>query len=90
MLRYSGNPVLSVGMAVIVVVMVVRPVGVAEGHLCGVEFAVFVSVHLEGDSDLFLVGDALNSERLGFRARKRREQHRRQNGDDGDDHQQFN
>ena len=40
LLRYSGNPVLSVGMAVIVVVMVVRPVGVAEGHLCGVEFAV--------------------------------------------------
>ena len=51
---------------------------------------VVVNVELQGDADLFEIGAALNRVGPLFRVGQRRQQHRRQDGDDRNHHQQFN
>jgi len=54
-----------------------------------VVFEIVIDVEVVANADLVLIAGALDLERLGFRARDRRQQHRRQDRDDRDDHQQF-
>ena len=56
----------------------------------GVALIVVLSVHVDGETDLLEVGLAGGLARLLPRASEDREEDRRQNGNDGDHHQQFN
>ena len=51
---------------------------------------VFVRPHAEGEADLFEVADAFDALGLGLGLGESRQQEAGENGDDGDDDQQFN
>ena len=50
---------------------------------------VVASIHVNGNAPLFQVAGALNIERPGFGPVERGQQQARENGDDGDHHQQL-
>jgi hypothetical protein len=60
------------------------------GGAIGEQIPVVRSVKVHGITDLAHVVQALDTAGAFLGAAQRRQQHRRQNGDDGDDHQQFN
>ena len=63
---------------------------VAVRALVGKDFVVVILIHEEGIAPLLDVVQATYGFGLFFRLGERRQQHGRENGDDGDDHQQFN
>ena len=69
-------------------------VGAAPAQIIGLGvvrkvFPGIPAIHDEGDTPLLHVALAKRLVRFGFGLGQRREQHRRQDGDDGDDDQQF-
>jgi len=51
---------------------------------------IVIGIHAPTERELPVVVKALNADGFQFGLAQSRQQHRRQNGDDGDDHQQFN
>src|SRR4051812_30202345 len=64
------------------------PVG-SPAVLYGISLVVIIRIQSKSDPDLVLITDAFGAKSLRFCARKRRQQHGRENRDDGDDNQQF-
>jgi hypothetical protein len=50
---------------------------------------VFIHVHAHGEAQLVEVAFALGGPRAGLGTRERRQQHRGENADDGDDDEEF-